>query len=197
MNKLGKINTMWMLPVVCAGLAFGFADARAVQIEGNIQFGGHFTHNGSDLSDATEITTFINPWTGNEGEAYVSAADGDFGALSFLDPVAMGEPLQFEPSLSVNNPLWAVGGFEFDLGSVSVKLQDSTQLNLGGTGWIKGNGFDDTPGSWNFSGDENGALLSFSSGSSATAVPANAETVMLLGIGLIGLAAANRKVFAT
>jgi hypothetical protein len=174
-----------MTAIAVAVFTLCITETKAVSIEGDIQFKGNFTHDGSDLGDATEISSFYNPITGLEGQAYVSASAGDFSSLALGDTVTMAEPLIFEPGLAIDNPLWSVGGFEFHLESINVELQDSTHLNLEGTGIIKGSGYEDTPGSWNFSGDANGALLSFSSGSSTTSVPDNPSAAMLLGLGCV------------
>ncbi len=54
------------------------------------------------------------------------------------------------------------------------------------------NGFDDTPGSWTFTGQEGSIFFTFSSISIAEQI-AEPTTVLLFGLGILGLAVAARK----
>jgi hypothetical protein len=91
-------------------------------------------------------------------------------------------------------PLWAFssGGlnYSFDLLSVAVTFQDSTQIGLRGQGVLRLTGFDDTIANWDFTGNQGSRLFSFSSDNVAVPEP---TTVGLLGLGLIGLTAAGSK----
>ena len=76
--------------------------------------------------------------------------------------VATFNDFQFDPFVA-NNPLWTVGGFSFNLASVTINTQNSVSLVLLGQGTITGPaGFDDTPYGWSFSADRTKGTVAFS-----------------------------------
>jgi hypothetical protein len=135
------------------------------------------------LDSATGIQ-FVNP-------SVVIVASGDFA--SYVSPWI--SQATFIPSFNFNplspspvNPLWAAGGFSFTMNAVQIVYQDNLQLNLLGSGYISGNGFDATYGSWNFQGGGSGLFTFRANDSSAgVAVPDSGNTLVLLGGAFIAL----------
>ncbi len=163
--------------------------ASATFIDGGIGFGGLFTPTGGtglDLSDATGIDI---------GFSVVTTATGDFGPA--LGSNATFNQLDFNPANTPVTPLWSVVAgaitYSFDLLDVSLDFQDADQINLSGTGIVMANGFDDTPGAWTFSGQQGNIFFTFSSITIAENV-AEPSTILLLGIGFLGLALMRKRV---
>ena len=108
------------------------------------------------------------------------------------------------PSNVLVAPLWTfVSGantYSFDLANVSISSQSNSFLNLEGFGTLHVTGFDDTPGSWSFtiSNPGGGAHANFdftfaNSQTATGAVPDGGSAVALLGIALVGIEFARRK----
>ena len=179
------------LTVLTAVFAIGAfqAPASAGFIEGGIGFGGLFSPtggNGADLSDATGIDI---------GFSTVTTADGDFTpALGFI---AVFNQLDFNPANTPVTPLWSVTAgamaYSFDLFDVSLDFQSASQINLSGTGIIMATGFDNTPGAWTFTGQQGNIFFTFSSITIAQGV-AEPSTLLLLGIGFLGLGIMRKRV---
>jgi hypothetical protein len=126
----------------------------------------------------------------------VTVPTGDFDTfLNSGDSIAFYgftfDPAPIPPT-PVADPLWTAGGFSFVLDSVNVLFRDKDQINFDGLGSLFGNGFDDTIGSWRMSIDAHSTSFSFSSGTTAAPVPEPA-TILLLGLGLTGIAGFGRK----
>ena len=84
----------------------------------------------------------------------------------------------------------------FDLTALAIDTQTSNYLNMSGSGTLHLAGYDDTPGTWFFTGQSSGgthplATFSWSAGSLATPVPEPA-TLALLGLGLLAAGATRR-----
>ena len=76
---------------------------------------------------------------------------------------------------------------------VAIEFQDADEINLSGSGIVMANGFDDTPGSWTFSGQQGNIFFTFSSVTIAQGV-AEPSTLLLLGIGFLGLGVMRKRV---
>lgn len=156
--------------------------ASAVPITGSIGFNGAYTHDGTNLSDATQI--FIT-------DSHVSGVvTGSFAAAGITDgDIAAYSDFVFNPISTPISSIWSIVGFSFDLNTMVVDFQSSSLLALSGTGQITSTdpGLDATGGDWTFTANETGSNLTWSS--SAAPEPA---IVLLLATGLIGFGFARR-----
>jgi hypothetical protein len=175
-----------------AVLAIGFLSctlfpqqAQATLITGDITFNGIVTYDSISLGSATRVVT----WNSSN----VSSSSGNFAAFTFVGQlVTMAATYSFSPSTPTPG-LWSVGGFTFDLISTTIVSQSNSFLNLIGTGFVSGNGFDPTPFRWSFaSTSAGGSHTTFGFTSDATAVPDGGITVTLLGVALWALGIARR-----
>ncbi|MEM7083452.1 MAG: PEP-CTERM sorting domain-containing protein [Pseudomonadota bacterium] len=175
-------KTMKMI-VAAALLAVGF-NASAGFIEGQITMSGDFQPVGGDgIADATGID-FIGD------DFRVDGATDDFADAGIMSgDIGQYFDFSFDP-LAPGTTVWSIGGFSFALDSINVVLQNNFFIVLQGTGMLSGNGFEDTAGSWNLTGNAAGSLFNFSSGTTAISEPA---TLALVGLGFIGLAVARRR----
>jgi hypothetical protein len=165
--------------------------ANAAMINGAITFSGGATYDTMSLATATRVNNF--------SDVVVQSNEGDFSSVAVGTSVTMGSPWVFSPSTSTPG-LWSVGGFTYDLTSATVVFQSSDFLAITGTGTISGNGFDATPGVWNFSSQTPSAngIFSFSAGTASQGgVPDSGTTVALLGLGLAGVELIRRRLLRT
>ena len=124
----------------------------------------------------------------------VAGTSGSFSNIQRGTPVAIASPAIFLGSSTVEESLWSVGGFTFllNLGSVT---SDSQQITMSGTGTILTAGASPTYGArWKYTSHIGGTFtFQLTAGSR---VPDSGATIMLLGVGLIGLAGCRAR-FAT
>jgi hypothetical protein len=185
--KTPLIKTV-MAGLVAMAIAGAFAlSAQAVPITGMLNIAGQANFDTNSLSTASSAT-FTNPHV--EGPN-----TGSFAGLVFPTPVVMAS-YTFDPS-TMTNGLWSVGGFTFNLTASTVEQRTATFLSVSGTGIITGPpGFDPTPGVWAFTsqsaGGHTGMSFSFSA-NTAAGVPDGGMSMVLLGAGLMGIAAFRAK----
>lgn len=168
----------------------------AVMIDGEMSITGTFLPTGgTGLGDATGIDFMdINGDYGTQDGAFiVGAVSGSFAdhisVGSFANPtVGYIQDINFA-SFSAVTPLWSVGGFRFDLLTLSVGEHTNDSLVLRGNGEIYGNNYERTLGSWVLTA--NGGKSTFSW--SATTRVTEASSLSILGTCLILIAALSRK----
>ena len=158
--------------------------AQAAPIAGEVHFVGSWAPTGgSGTATATGID-FIN---------FQIVLDGTGNYAGLTGTGVAFQNFTFAP-FGGASPLWVFtsGGlfYSFDMVSVAVTFQDSTQIGLRGAGVLHATGFDDTLANWDFTGNQGSRLFSFSADNVAVPEP---TTVGLLGLGLIGLTAAGSK----
>ena len=181
-----------ILLLVALGTGIGTSTAEAIPITGGIGFAGGIepvadwsTVNAINITGdmALVVCNIVTPCTGT------------FGVFNDVDvEFAVYNDFSFNPLGGSVTPLWLVDGFGFNLTSISSIVRATNGVVLEGTGTLFGPaGFDPTAAIWSFSADETNAVFRFSSTTTAAAVPDGGMTAMLLGFGLVGLAAARRR----
>jgi len=153
--------------------------------------------------DSNWLSTSAAAATGVDFNPNLFAIINPTGSFTGLSGIGNIKDFQFDPQLGINDGLngitavgsiaefWTIGGFSFELTSVSRGLTNDpdTFLILQGTGIISASGYLDTPGLWEFSGNttnsQGSGTFSWSAGSASIPEPG---MLALLGIGLIGFA---------
>ena len=200
-----KMRTMQKIQILCGTLLLSASmQVMAVPITGEIGMGGNFIAVDSNW-DATGTASA----TGIDFDPnlfIVNSATGSFTGVSSIGNIS---DFQFDPTLGINDgfdgvtavstivDFWTIDGFSFELTSVTKGFTNDPDsfLVLEGTGIIRAYGYDDTVGTWAFTGDTtNSGTFSWSAGSVAVAEVPEPGILVLLGFGLIGFAG-RKKVF--
>jgi len=186
-----KILAILTVAVVSMALC---QNAAAIAISGKVDMVGSLNLNTTSLATATGVNSF--------GPASViPTPNGAF--LGTAGSSVTFTPFNWSPPSTPVIPLWSFtsGGwtYTFNLGVISFVSQNSSFVNLAGSGILSitglGSPYDPTPGDWTFTITSAGQDPDFRFGfvSSTAAVPDGGMTVALLGLALVGVEGLRRK----
>ena len=178
MNKFTKLLAATALTAF-AGIA------SAVPITGSIGFAGAYTLDGTNFLDSSTITR-----TDFEVHGDTSGSFLDEGIVSGV--IATGADFTYNPITVPVPDIWSVGSFMMDLNNMSVDFISANTLVVTGNGIVSSTDplLDDSNGTWNFTANNLGANLTWSS-SANVPVPEPAMA-LLLATGLIGFGFTRR-----
>ncbi len=176
---------------VCVALAIGLmtsVGALAAPLNGDIGFAGSGTFNESGATDATTLS--FNSVTTN-------VATGDYSGISAgtsatFKTLNMGAPGTVGTITTITE-FWSIdsGAFTFDLERITKNEVDGASRLIEGYGTAKTTGAPTAYGGFfSLSTNLSGTSISFSA---ATEVPDSGTTTALLGLSMLGLAGAARR----
>lgn len=182
MKKINVLNKRALFGGVLLGLSMNVSALPL--ITGTIGMGGGF-----DPVDSTGAVTSLDLAEGIDftpNSFYVTwNTTGDFAGLG--GQTGTIKDIQFGSLAGPVDDFWSVGGFSFDLESISRQpFGDPSQyIALQGSGVISAAGYQKTRGLWSFTGNGPSGTFSWSAGTGATGVP-EPMVLALVGIGLAG-----------
>lgn len=198
MNKLLKLAGLFT--------AFSTAALAAPSIVGQIDIStvGHTVTVAGNSTSGT--VTFVNTGGPLTHNANITGLYGDYltsGVLSFSDAIVYSSPFSYSLG-SVSGaeyaPLWktlTVGNASFELSKITSIIYSPTLFQLKGEGIASLKNFEDTAGTWSFvlTRDTPDAKFSFTGTNTVPipGVPDSGTTALLLGVGLMGLGFAARR----
>jgi hypothetical protein len=156
-------------------------------------------------ANAIDVTSMLGtPTPGTAGPVRGSNATNDFVALGLNGATGTMADFSFAGTGGGGFPVPTITNFEmfpgilnFTLTSVSVSFQSDTQIFLVGTGMFTdvAQGFENTPGTFNLTGQGSQGSFTFSATQTAvpTTVPDGSSTALLLGSVLVSFGALRRK----
>lgn len=194
-----KLSKLGLSLLVVMAMSTG---AKAAYIDGYLDFGmGRLV-----LKDAGgETTSNFSAVRGItfSGTTTVNLAGGDFASVLGSTVSFNQNPWVFDPVST--GDLWNVGGFTFNVQSATYAVQtlnNTSSLVVVGTGYVKGNDFKETAGTWvlttqrsNVGSGATRTELSWSSSASSEGsrdVPDGGTTLALFGATLLGLCGARK-----
>jgi hypothetical protein len=172
-------------------IAFAGIRARANSLPGTIDIQGNaVTQNAAgtakdNLAVATQYVSIT---------ALVDAS-GDTGAFAAIpnDTPVTFTPFAFDATSVA--PLWSLttgaGTYVYNTTSVALDYQNAGFINLSGVGSVSLNGTDNTPGTWSLTDTIQAGTVTFSyvSTQKVPTVPEGGNTMLLVGLSLLGVAA--------
>ena len=187
--KFKKINKL-LAALVVTSLA-SVAAVKGAYINGDV----HFKNGSATLDAAGASATSISNFTGVQTNQTVST--GDYASVTDSTSVTIAD-LDFTSvgwsGALVIEDFWTFtdGGdvYSFDLATITSSSWNGSALIIVGTGTADADGFDAYAGTFQLSTSGAGTTISFSS---VTSVPDSGTTTALLGLSMLGLAGAARR----
>ena len=173
-----------LLVALTASVVLGVS-ARATPINGSVNFDGIATTDTGNLATATQYTSISDV-------TVVAGGSGTYAVVPTSTPATF-TPFSF--SAAGVNPLWTFnwGGntYSFTATSIGITHQGKDFLDIGGMGYATLNGMNTPNGTWSITDTRVGDSSTFTFGASSSVFPTTPDggmTIVLLGLGLLGVA---------